>query len=106
MVLAELLPLDEERAVENEVWIAFTARAMVDDRLRPLRDEAYDALGGACRRWVDLLLPTADAARRDLESERLFALIDGLAVHAAMRPTSATPERLAAVLEHHLDQLG
>jgi AcrR family transcriptional regulator len=29
LVLAELLPMDAERAAENEVWLAFTARAMV-----------------------------------------------------------------------------
>src|SRR3712207_1800224 len=29
-VLLELLPLDDERRAENEVWLAFTARALVD----------------------------------------------------------------------------
>ena len=39
MVLLELLPLDDERRAENEVWLAFTARALVDPALRALRDE-------------------------------------------------------------------
>lgn len=43
--------------------------------------------------------------RLDLETERLFALLDGLAVHAAMRPEQARPERLLAVLSRHLDQV-
>ena len=38
-VLAELLPLDDDRRAENEVWLAFTSRAMVDPSLRALRDE-------------------------------------------------------------------
>jgi AcrR family transcriptional regulator len=85
--LAELLPLDSERQAENEVWLAFTARALVDPQLRALRDEAYDLLRDACRRWVSLLLAPRSAARDiDLETERLFALLDGLAVHGAMRP--------------------
>src|SRR5688572_30708249 len=29
-ILAELLPLDDERRAENEVWLSFTSRAMVD----------------------------------------------------------------------------
>src|SRR5262249_59625662 len=29
LVLAELLPMDAERAAENEVWLAFTAPAIV-----------------------------------------------------------------------------
>lgn len=104
-VLAELLPLDDERAAENEVWLAFTARALADSRLRELRDQAYDRLQAGCAAWIARLLPDAEPAEREVESERLFALIDGLAVHAAVRPASATPARLAAVLDHHLDQV-
>ncbi|MFZ3453438.1 TetR/AcrR family transcriptional regulator [Arthrobacter sp. 7Tela_A1] len=105
LVLAELLPLDDERRAENEVWLAFTARAMVDPHLAALRNEAYDRLRDACVRWISLLLPGADETSRQNESERLFALIDGLAVHAAMRPASATAEVLSGVLNRHLDQL-
>ena len=103
-VLAELLPLDSGRRVENEVWLAFTARALVDPELRVLRDEAYDRLRRACERWISLLLaPDTPRLEVDLETERLFALLDGLAVHAAMRPQ--TPDRLLAVLDHHLAQV-
>jgi hypothetical protein len=105
-VLAELLPLDPERQAENEVWLAFTARALVDPQLRALRDEAYDLLRDACGRWVRLLLPRgASELDIDMESERLFALLDGLAVHGAMRPEQANAERLRAVMNHHLDQI-
>ena len=108
VVLTELLPLDPERAVENEVWLAFTARALVDAELRALRDESYDLLRQACRRWVmELLAPdqSTSKARIDIETERLFALLDGLAVHAAMRPEQFTARRQRAVLSQHLDDL-
>lgn len=106
LVLSELLPLDEERHAENEVWLAFTARALVDPDLRALRDDAYDRLRFGCERWVRALVPaTASESVIAVETERLFALIDGLAVHAAMRPELATSERLLAVLSRHLDQL-
>jgi AcrR family transcriptional regulator len=105
-VLAELLPLDVERRAENEVWLAFTARAQVDAGLRALRDDGYDLLRDACRRQV-LRLGGSGSAELDvdLETDRLFALLDGLAVHAAMRPAQATPDRLTAVLARHLDDL-
>lgn len=107
LVLAELLPLDEERQVENEVWLAFSARALVDPALRVLRDEAYDLLHAGCRRWTRQLLPPgASEVEIDLETERLFALLDGLAVHAAMRPERADAQHLLSVLNHHLDQVG
>ncbi|UMG93988.1 TetR family transcriptional regulator C-terminal domain-containing protein [Nocardioides sp. TF02-7] len=104
VVLEQLLPLDEERRAENEVWVAFSARAMVDDHLRAVRDDAYDRLRGAAEHWIRLLTDLGPE-EQDVESERLFSLIDGLALHAALRPDAATPERLKAVLAHHLDQL-
>lgn len=105
LVFAELLPLDEKRQAENEVWLAFTARALVDPELRGLRHEAYDLLRSACRRWVAPLLPEMAEEAVEMEAERLFALLDGLAVHGAMRPGQATADRLIAVLDHHLHQV-
>jgi AcrR family transcriptional regulator len=101
--LCELLPLDAERQEENEVWLAYTARAQVDPALRALRDEAYDLLRRACLRCaVALAGPGPDS---ELEADRLFALLDGLAVHVAMRPEHASPDRVRAVLARHLDEL-
>lgn len=105
LVLAHLLPLDAERRSENEVWVAFTARALVDEQLGALRDEAYDRLRQASERWIDDILGGVGAEHRYIESARLFALIDGLALHAAMRPDLATPNELSTVLNHHLDQV-
>lgn len=105
VVLAHLLPLDAERRAENEVWVAFTARALVDEQLGALRDEAYDRLRRASEHWIDDILHGASADHRRIESARLFALIDGLALHAAMRPDLATPHELSTVLNHHLDHV-
>ncbi|MEV0490573.1 TetR/AcrR family transcriptional regulator [Streptomyces atratus] len=102
-VLAELLPLDDQRRAENEVWLAFTARAMTDPELRALRDEGYDMLRAGCRGLVaGLIGPGRDPER---EAARLHALLDGLAVHAAMRPDVDTPDALRAVVADHLAEL-
>jgi AcrR family transcriptional regulator len=105
-VLAELLPLDDERRAENEVWLAFTSRAMVDPVLRALRDEGYDALRAGCRAILTDL-SAAGLAPTDIraETERLHALLDGLAVHAAMRADIHTAESLKAAITRHLDAL-
>jgi hypothetical protein len=102
--LTELLPLDDDRREENAVWLAFTARAMVDPALRECGDKGYDALRAGCRRWVVAL--AGDRVDVEVETDRLFALLDGLAVHAAMRPEQATPDRLRATLAAHLRELG
>jgi len=106
LVLAELLPMDAERAAENEVWLAFTARAMVDPELQVLRNEGYDALRGGCRRLVqDLAGPNRPGHDIEREAHRLHALVDGLAVHAAMRPDTTTPEEMLAIVRSHLHAL-
>jgi len=105
-VLAELLPLDAERRAENEVWLAFTAKSMVDPELGALRDEGWAALRSGCGALVDALLPArATRASRELETDRLHALVDGLAVHAATRPSHVTAARMRAVIAAHVDAL-
>jgi AcrR family transcriptional regulator len=101
--LVELLPLDEERQEENAVWLAFTARALVDPELRECADRSYDALRAGCRRWVAEI--ASDQVDIEWEADRLHALLDGLAVHAATRPEVATADRLQAILAMHLDTL-
>ncbi|MEV0594478.1 TetR/AcrR family transcriptional regulator [Nonomuraea cavernae] len=105
-VLNELLPLDDERRAENEVWLAFTSRAMVDPALRALRDEGYDVLRACCQAIVaDLSAAGLAPADVPAEVERLHALLDGLAVHAAMRPDIHTAASLTAAIAQHLDAL-
>jgi AcrR family transcriptional regulator len=105
-VLHELLPLDDERRAENEVWLAFTARALVDPELRDLYSEVHDALHEACASSLATLTaaranPAAPATA--LQVERLHALVDGLAVHTALRPDLMTPEHIVAVMRLHLN---
>lgn len=107
-VLREVLPLDGERRVEAEVWLAFTGRALVDPTLRTLRNESYDLLRWLCRRLVGSLVESGVAVAGldvDLEAERLYALVDGLALHAVARPERATERLITTVLSRHLEDL-
>lgn len=107
-VLAEVLPLDDERRAEAEVWMALTGRSLVDPNLRALRDEAYDGLQELCRWSVRALAASGETEPDldiDLEAERLYAVIDGLAVHAVVRPERAPAGVVEAVLACHLDGL-
>jgi AcrR family transcriptional regulator len=98
------LPLDDERCAENEVWLAFTARALIDPELRVRHAEIDDALHAASLRAVEMLgLPPG--REKGLEAERLHALLDGLALHGAMRPERLPPRRIISVLGRHLDEL-
>jgi AcrR family transcriptional regulator len=107
-VLCELLPLDDERRAENEVWLAFTARALVAPELRAQHDDVHDALHQACVTALDTLATAGHANPRTataVQAERLHALLDGLAVHTALRPDQMRPEHIVAVIGLHLDAL-
>src|SRR5215211_8506550 len=107
-VLHELLPLDDERRAENEVWLAFTAQALIDPELRAQHNEVHDALHQACASSLETLAAagrTSAGAPTALQVERLHALTDGLAVHTAVRPDRMPPEQIVAVLGLHLDAL-
>jgi AcrR family transcriptional regulator len=92
--LAQILPLDPPRRAEVEVWVAFTARALVDPALRPLRDDAHAALRELCR-----------AAAGD-GAEALHALVDGLALHGILAPDVTTPARQLELLREQLERAG
>ncbi|MFB7307687.1 TetR/AcrR family transcriptional regulator [Streptomyces sp. NPDC056192] len=105
--IEELLPLDPERWAEAEVWLAFTARAQTQPALRVLRDTSYELLQNLCHHLVAALDREDAAADRDLmvETERLYALIDGLVVHCVIRPDRVTPSLIRDVIARHLAQL-
>jgi BetI-type transcriptional repressor, C-terminal len=97
----ELLPLDEERRAENEVWLAFTARALIEPELRAQHNEVHDALNQACAASLETLAAAGRAqagSQIALQVEHLHALTDGLAVHTALRPELMPPERIVARL--------
>jgi AcrR family transcriptional regulator len=100
-ILHELLPLDDERRAENEVWLAFTARALVDRSLREIHAGVDEALR---RTWTGI----AEALALDdpeLEAERLHAVVDGLCVHAALNGDRLSADRIRAVIDQQLDSL-
>jgi AcrR family transcriptional regulator len=102
-VLHQLVPLTPESRVEHEIWLAFVGKAVAEPALHDLNARVYDDLGALVRRLIpDVLGPGRDA---DLEAERLYALVDGLVLHAALRPEQWTPDRLADVIRYHLDTL-
>jgi hypothetical protein len=107
-LLEQVLPLDDERRTEGEVWLAFAARAQSDPALREQRDATHKALGLFVRRCVDALAEAGvvrPELSRELEASRLHALVDGLAVHGITSPETMTPRRMRKVLRAHLATL-
>jgi AcrR family transcriptional regulator len=102
-VLHLLLPMTPELRDEHGIWLAFVGRATADPALHTLNARVYDELRELLRPLVAAVVgPDRDA---DLETDRLYALVDGLVLHSALRPERWGPARLAAVVGHHLDTI-
>lgn len=121
-LLGEFLPLDEERAVDACVWMAFKAAARTKPFLAPEADRSHRAVAAIVGRLVMDLSAGAGADTPDAgpsgsdaaaeqqrlvtEAERLLATLDGLTLHALLQPEWMTAQMCSDVLESHLNGLG
>jgi AcrR family transcriptional regulator len=111
-LLGELLPLDEERAVDACVWMAFKAAARTRPFLAAEADRSHRTVAAVVGRlMLDLAAGAGDAAGTDqqrlvTEAERLLATLDGLTMHALLQPEWMTAQMCHDVLESHLAGLG
>ena len=121
-VLGEFLPLDEERAVDACVWMAFKAAARTKPFLAPEADRSHRAVAALVGRLVMELSSVAghsvagpggagpdeagEQQRLVTEAERLLATLDGLTMHALLQPEWMTAQMCSDVLESHLNGLG
>jgi AcrR family transcriptional regulator len=99
-VLRELLPLSPDTRAELEVNLALIAETPALPQLAAIRDEADAALRSLCATLVTRLRPAAPGD--DLVAERLFALVDGLALHLLTRPDEASRIRALRVLREEV----
>lgn len=107
-LIDQVLPLDEERRAESEVWLAFISKSLVDPELHRLRQESHDALHRLFRNLIDALLKQGIANSNldlELETMRLHALIDGFAVHGVTQKEKISIEDMKKVVHHHIRSL-
>lgn len=105
-VLHELLPLDDERAVEVRIQLAFASRAATSPALagiqRAVLTEINDALTEA---FVAAAAGNATTEHCRLAAHVAVAAADGLALHAVSSGGWISASQLAAALDLLLDAL-
>jgi AcrR family transcriptional regulator len=107
-IIAELVPLDDDRLAECQVWFAFAGKAIADPSLGAMLREVHDSLHALFRQLTDDLIrldltkPGIDA---ELEAKRMHAMVDGLVVHGVTCPERLTGERIKEVVSYHLDRI-
>ncbi|MFS0725549.1 TetR/AcrR family transcriptional regulator [Paenibacillus sp. 1P07SE] len=109
LLLLQFMPVDEERRLEMEVWLAFMSKATVHAELQELSDKMHRGLYESAQ-YVILTLIGEGLARADLdvklEAQRLHALVDGLSLQHLLQPTALPLPRIEELLSHHLHCLG
>lgn len=110
-ILSLLVPISPQSLLEHEIWLAFVGKARGEPALAALNERVYDEVRELIRRHVRevLRVDAADveppAAEVTLATEMTYALIDGLVLHAVMRPDEWPPDRIRTVLHRHISTL-
>lgn len=107
-VLLELVPIDDEKKAETSVWWIFALRSLTSDTLKEKKDEMTNGTYELAKSMLEILVLKGillDSINVELEKIRLSALIDGLSIHALLRPDVYTPEKVKEVIRTHLETL-
>lgn len=103
-LLGELLPLDEQRAVDACVWMAFKNAARIRPFLAVEADRSHRGVAAVVGQLVTEIVPDDGSGQHSLviEAERLLATIDGLCMHALLQPEWMTAQMCRDVLERQI----
>lgn len=104
-VLLEIIPMNEDTRAEMEVWFAFITY------MKP-KENAKDIVGDnvqyVIRKIMDYLETTKSLVNDidlHLETERLYALVDGIALHAMMQPKRLSAKKIEETIRYHLNTI-
>ncbi len=106
--VCEVLPIDDERKIEMEVWLAFSAKVLVDQTLRELSNKVYLDMHDGLKNVVmalQLLDMAKDELDLDMEVNRLHAIVDGMAMHHLLNPEQFSHESMMQTLNYHFRSL-
>ncbi|MFD1927415.1 TetR/AcrR family transcriptional regulator [Sporosarcina siberiensis] len=104
-ILLEIVPVNEETLAEMEVWFAFIAYVKHrKDSLDVPDDGVYESVWKLIGylETSSLLRPGLDV---ELEVERLYALVNGIAMHALLEPVRVNSERVMQTIKYHIDSI-
>jgi len=103
-VLLQVVPVEEQTLLEMEVWFAFITHL----KHKKQKSAPFDALMDGMKKIVaelDRQNLLKEGLNIDIETERLYAVLDGLAIHALFEPERLNRERVTKTLAYHLNSL-
>ncbi|WP_053218415.1 TetR/AcrR family transcriptional regulator [Virgibacillus senegalensis] len=104
-VLLEIVPTNQQTRAEMEVWFTFISYAR---HHRHLLEEEGDGILQAIQLMFGYLQKKGLLRKGldiELETEKLYAIVDGLALHAMLEPKRVTEKQAAKVISSHLENI-
>lgn len=106
--LLELVPVDQDKQTETSVWLVFAIRSLTSVALNAKKDELTEGEYILMEALLDILIK-AGYINKDInikiEKLRLSVIIEGLSIHALLRPDIFTIEKTEQIIAHHLNEL-
>lgn len=106
--MRELLPIDDRRRTELVVQLQLGRLAITDEGLQRHARDLHDGVHHVCAAAIQELAEAGELEPdldMELETERLHALLDGLALHLLWASSSDPAVDADRVLSRHLDSL-
>ncbi|WP_050182652.1 TetR/AcrR family transcriptional regulator [Domibacillus robiginosus] len=101
-ILLELIPYNQESETEMSVWFHFVTANI------PSKHQADDGVLEGIQRIMTGLYQAGrlhKAVNLDIETERLYALVDGLALHAMLNSNRLSKNKIKQVIVGHMNTL-
>lgn len=106
--LLELVPVDRDKQAEAGVWLVFVIRSLTSAALNTKKAELIEGEYILMEALLEILIK-AGYVKKDIDIEleklRLSAVIEGLSIHALLRPDIFTIEKTEQIITHHLKEL-
>jgi AcrR family transcriptional regulator len=107
--LCEVLPIDEDRKIEMEVWLVFSAKTLVDRKLEELSKNVFLQMRTEIIERIIYTFESLQLLKENVDKHveviRLHALIDGLATHHILHPNTVTNKEMINTLTYHLHSI-
>lgn len=104
-ILLEIIPTNDVTLAEMEVWFAFIAYTKSKPEMQLAQDDGIFSAMVLLFNMMESAGLLKSKLDKEIETERLYALVDGLALHAMLHPERMNKEMITNVLLQHLDEI-
>lgn len=104
-MILEIVPVNTDTRIEMEVWFAFIAYVKHRSDTLVVPDDQILRMTENLLYFLEENLLLRPECMMEIEIERLYGLIDGLAIHAILDPDRLDSEQIRKTIEYHIDSI-